>query len=315
MHQHDAKLRFLQAKTHTNPHTLKPFFLHLALLLLGHTVLVAQTGPPASNIYLLPWQSDSNGLFKPGRPTLVNYDNFDQYDNQPVLFRGAWYFSSVRKAQQSDIMVYYPDINETFFVSNTLTRSEYSPTPMPDSMHLSVVVVTEDGHSQHLYQLNPVTGEETVLIDTFDNIGYHYWVTERDVVLFRVGEPHTLGVFNLRTKEYKPLDAHIGRCLQRSPRGDLSFVHNTDEPEVFICVYNFQTGQTSKIIPLLPESEDFIWLPDGSLLMGNGTGLYQFRPGKDQTWNLVGDFQKYGFKKITRLALGANGQLAIVDQL
>ncbi|HNL38695.1 MAG TPA: hypothetical protein PKH43_06170, partial [Saprospiraceae bacterium] len=66
------------------------------------------------------------------------------------------------------------------------------------------------------------------------------------------------------------------------------------------------------VVKTLPGSEDFVVLPDGTYLAGNGPKLYQYKPGVQTDWKEIANLSRYGVKKITRLAYGKDNRLAVV---
>ncbi|MBC8153782.1 MAG: hypothetical protein H7Z72_12800, partial [Bacteroidetes bacterium] len=65
----------------------------------------------------------------------------------------------------------------------------------------------------------------------------------------------------------------------------------------------------------LEGSEDFVWTPDGTLLMCRGAILYQCKPANAPTWTQLADFSALGINQLTRLAIDPQGKkLALVGQ-
>jgi hypothetical protein len=112
------------------------------------------------------------------------------------------------------------------------------------------------------------------------------------------------------------LAQNIGRSLHRIPghRGQFSFVQKSDQ-DWWISAYDLKTRQSTPLIKTLPKSEDCAWLPDGTLLMAQGSRLFKWRRGKDRDWQLVAELAAVGVGGITRLAVNGKGdQLALVAQ-
>ena len=61
-------------------------------------------------------------------------------------------------------------------------------------------------------------------------------------------------------------------------------------------------------------SEDFVIAADGAFLAGQGAKLFQYDPRRQNDWLEIADLSRYGVQRITRLALGADGKLAVVVQ-
>jgi len=64
-------------------------------------------------------------------------------------------------------------------------------------------------------------------------------------------------------------------------------------------------------VQTLAGREDMAWTPDGTMVMGDGSDLYAWRPGG--TWWRIADLSSSGAHGITRLAVSPSGdRIAIV---
>ncbi|MBK8554478.1 MAG: hypothetical protein IPL65_01330 [Lewinellaceae bacterium] len=59
-------------------------------------------------------------------------------------------------------------------------------------------------------------------------------------------------------------------------------------------------------------SEDFVVLPDGSFMAGQGSKLFYFSTVYNG-WKELADLRMYGVKNISRMAVSADGKLVVVD--
>ena len=76
---------------------------------------------------------------------------------------------------------------------------------------------------------------------------------------------------------------------------------------------DMESYEIKEIIETLPESQDYIWTPDGIILMGDGKKIYKFDPLTDTTWVELADLSLYGLGKFTRLAINPQvSKLAVV---
>lgn len=268
-----------------------------------------------SNIYLT--QMDSIGLhqFMFSAPVSIIPSNLPAgYNNQPFFDGNKIYYSSKRDGKQTDIYAYDRLTTQTTQITAT-PESEYSPQLMPDGVQLSCVRIETDGVTQRLCRL-PLDGsaEPKVLMDSVFNVGYHVWLNSAELALFIVGQPHQLGIYNAWSQEkVKSINENVGRCIARTIHSEVSFTHDTREDEVYIKIYNPNTKRESRLVPILPESEDYAWLPDGSLLGGSGSHLYHFVPGHDSNWIEIANFAPFGINHITRISVRGDGLIAIVS--
>lgn len=81
-----------------------------------------------------------------------------------------------------------------------------------------------------------------------------------------------------------------------------------------IMMYNLRTGKTQPLIPILEGNGFYAWAPFCALIMGVGPKLFEFKPGKDKDWQLIGNLSAQGIKNISRLAIDPEAQwLAIIN--
>jgi hypothetical protein len=157
-------------------------------------------------------------------------------------------------------------------------------------------------------------GKPTVLIDNLI-VGYHAWIDEDRLLLFVLGEPQTLHVYNVKTKEDKVLAERIGRSLHKIPdQNAMSFVHKISESEWIIKRWDVASSEITTIIKTLSGREDLCWTPDGRIIMSDGMKIYSIDPFKEKEWSEI--VIKSGsdlLKGTTRLAIDRKGKkLALV---
>lgn len=280
-------------------------------LLISSSVSWAQ---PATNIYLFKIEDFKKHGFVLSEPNIIN-DAEGVYNNQPHFFEDKIYYSSIRNGKTSDIFEYDMSTFSTSRITNTPTISEFSPTVMFSKKFLSTVEIEADGKTQRLWKVfrNGKTNQSLIMDNVF-NVGYHAWLDAHHLALFIVGEPHKLVYTHVKTQETIQIAENIGRCIQITPRGDLSYVQVQGDRS-FLKVWNFDTKQTSSITELLSGSEDYAWLPDNTLIMAVGSKLYTFRTGKDNEWRLLTDLSVHGINDISRIAVKDKNTIAIVSSI
>lgn len=279
--------------------------------LLFASVTFAQSTPPATDIYLVEMQVQ-NGQMHFSKP--YNITNRDGYDNQPMFSNDgqSLLYTSIREDKQADIYQYHLADSSITRLTDT-KESEYSPTIMLDSEHFSVVRVEADS-SQRLWKFAFTKGEPSVILSNVQPVGYHAWLNEQIVALFILGEPHTLLFANTRTGESREVIGNIGRSLHKIPNVDaISFVHKISEKEWWIKRVDVD-DDFSSLVPTLEGSEDYAWMPDGTILMGQGAKLFRFDPYHEkEKWIEVHDFGDQGLRSISRIAVSPfQDRLALV---
>ena len=267
--------------------------------------------PPATEIYLfdLSIKKDKVSISNP-----VNITNHKGYDNQPSFHpeKTIIYYSSSNEDGRTDIRSYDYKTKQTKSITET-TEKEYSPIVTPDGQYLSCIIQRDNG-AQDLGKYPVDGGEPIVLIDNLI-VGYHVWADNSHLGLFVLGTPNKFYYHLLPTKKDVVIEDNIGRSLHRVPgEGAISFVHKVSDKEWVIKKLQTETMKVSKIANTLGGAEDLCWLPDGKIVMSDGTKLSFLQPDKSQNWNAV-EIESGAdvLKGVSRLAVSTNGKkLAIV---
>ena len=268
-------------------------------------------GQPATDIYLfdLSIKKDKVSISNP-----INITIHKGYDNQPSFHpeKTIIYYSSTNDDGRTDIRSYDYKSKQTKSITQT-TEKEYSPTVTPDGQYLSCIIQRDNG-AQDLGKYPIDGGEPMVLIDNLI-VGYHVWADNSHLGLFVLGTPNTFHYYLLPMKKDATLGENIGRSLHRIPgESAISFVHKASEKEWVIKKLQTETMQISNLGTTLNGSEDLSWLPDGKIVMSDGTKLFYLQPDKGQNWNAVEiESGANVLKGVSRLAVSTNGKkLAVV---
>ncbi|WP_018622038.1 TolB family protein [Spirosoma luteum] len=285
----------------------------LSLLLSGTGKTFGQT-PPDSDIFLVDLIF-KNQIIQAGKP--VNITQRKGYDNQPSFTPDgkSILYTSMREDGQTDI--YRFDLQSTVTTQLTQTpEGEYSPTVTPDTAYFSVIRVESD-KTQRLWKF-PMSGvgAPALVLENVKPVGYHCWLTPDSLALFILGSPNSLQLARVSTGDTARMQGSVGRSLHKIPgKQALSFVHKRTPIDWEIKQLDLQTNRITVIAPTLSGSEDFVWTPDGLLLMAQGSSLYVFNPKIDLRWTQLADFSSAGIKQLTRLAIDPGGKkLALVGQ-
>lgn len=284
-----------------------------AFATLSANVALGQS-PPDADIFLVDLTLTSQPA-QVGKP--VNITQRKGYDNQPSFTPDgkSILYTAMQDDGQTDIYRY--DLQQR--KSSPLTRtaeSEYSATVTPDRAYFSVIRVEKD-KAQRLWKF-PIsgTGEPMLVLEKVKPVGYHCWLTGDWLALFILGSPNSLQLAHVGAGDTTRIESSIGRSLHKIPgKNALSFVHKRTATEWDIKQLDLKTNQITTIAPTLTGSEDFVWTPDGTLLMCQGTALYQLKPVATPTWTKLADFSSLGIKQLNRLAIDGEGKkLALVGQ-
>lgn len=252
-------------------------------------------------------------------PRFLTQFNPKGYNNQPRFFSPSELYLTVQipsDTTQTEIYALNLLLHTNTRVTATSTP-EYSPTLMPGGRRFSAVRVEADG-SQRLWSF-PLDRSDNgqPVFPALTNVGYHCWLNDTLAAVFLVGETdsqHSLALVSLRSQTPRRIAFRAGRCLQKMPDGRLAYVLKATEQTWFIKLFDPRDNTSTDLVKTLPGSEDFAILPDGTFLAGNGAKLFQFNPRRQRDWLEIADLSRYGVRSITRLAVSADGKLAVVVQ-
>lgn len=253
-----------------------------------------------------------------GSPKFLTAFNPKGYNNQPKFFADNELWLTTQfpaDTTQTDIVALDLTAKTYTRVTNTLTTAEYSPTPMPGGKRFSAIRVEEDGQ-QRLWSF-PIDRSDNGRPEfpKIFNVGYHCWLSDTLAALFIVGDdgaPHTLQVAGLGKQAPRRLASNAGRCLLKTAAGDLAFVQKATEQTWFLKTWKAATNEQTIVVKMPAGVEDFAILPDGAYLSSDGARLLIYRAGSDAGWREMTNLSKYGVKKITRIAVGKDGKVAVV---
>jgi Tol biopolymer transport system component len=244
----------------------------------------------------------------------INISNNEGYDNQPSFSPDGYtlYYSSHRNGE-TDLVAYNTTTGSQSWLTNTSSRSEYSPTITPDSSFLSFISLTNDG-VQEFRKIHLGTGKET-LIESNPIIGYFVWITPQSYLCFVLPtneQPATLQIHHTATGEKIILGERPGRSFHQIPSSNaVSYIQNIQD-EASIFSYQLETDDSELIGSTLENSQDMAWLPTGEIIMGKGSELF-INKGND--WYSIGNFENYSIYQITRIAINSTGtKIALVAE-
>ncbi len=264
----------------------------------------ASIAQPATEVYLFSLKN------KKGRLTVSNGKNISKntgYDNQPAFLPDSQslLFTS-QQGDQNDVIRYYIATGRKE-VLITSAGSEYSPTPIPGQDAFSSIIQEKSG-LQLLWKYN-IDGKKRDLVVPDLVIGYHAWINENELVAFVLGEPNTMQLITVGGKA-RIVAENIGRSLHLIPgQNKISYLDKSGEAWI-IKAMDPVSEETSKLIPAFEGSEDYTWTPDGQIIMGNGSKLYQWK--SDSEWIEFADLSSINLTGITRLDVSPDGQKLVV---
>ncbi len=291
-------------------------FLCLEVLCMGWAVLLSAQRLPHYDLLLFSINQRLDSLWHPFAPRFLTAFNPEGYNNQPCFFSPHEVYLTVQQppdTTQTDLYALNLLLNTITRVTAT-TTSEYSPARMPDGKHFSAVRVEANGQ-QRLWAL-PLDRSSAgyPLLSDVNNIGYYCWLRDTLLALFLVGDSeyaHALALASIPLLGLRKVAVGIGRCLQKTPDGRLSFVQKIVGQGAYLKTYDPTRGVAETLIRMPEGTEDFALLPDGAYWVGHGSRLLQFHPHRQRDWVPVTDLSPYGIRTISRIAISPDGRLSI----
>ncbi len=295
-----------------------------SILLVGLCSQLSAQRLPTTNILAFDLKPIGDSIYQFKNPKFLTGFNKQGYNNQPYFMSDDELYITVQRSldtTQTDIFALNLRSNALTQVTATV-ESEYSPTFVPPAggsdnqqYKFSCVRVEADGQNSQRLWTFPISRANNgeAAIRTIRNVGYHYWIDYRDVLLFLVDNPHKMVIADTRDESTRFITSNVGRCFQELPNGDIAFLHKMSEDTWLLKQLNTKNYTTKLITAALPGSEDFCILGDGTIIMAQGTKLFKFNKGIDTNWLEIGDFSYYGMSNISRLAVnGAENRLVMV---
>lgn len=243
----------------------------------------------------------------------INVSNKSGYDNQPQFIDNSTLVYSSTRENQTDIAVYNVKTKERSWLSSTKS-SEFSPTKIPNQNSVSAIKQGLD-NSQKLVSYSLMHADENIIIDDLV-VGYHTWINDH-IVYTAILENDGLALYETNTKTNKDTQiiSSIGRSLNPIKNGEGLFYINATSKPATINLYDSSTKSDTIITKLKGLSQDFTVTPNNTLLMADGSILYQRHYKNDSKWIKSQLLSEFGIKNITRLAVSPDGtKMAVVAE-
>ena len=182
------------------------------------------------------------------------------YNNQPFLVdTGLYYTHEVvdeNGQSQTDIAFYDFTSKSSVNITNTPV-SEYSPTLMPNQQALSAIVVEADG-KQKLWQY-PLAEESVAsrVFEWIEPVGYHAWGADEDLIMFILGEPHTLQYTHVAAAKPRVIAGDIGRTLIFDKHTNSYLFSYNKNNQHWVARFMPQTEEVSDLFRLPESVQDF----------------------------------------------------------
>ena len=273
------------------------------LVTIPHTALAAM---PKSEILLAKLNTEY-GL------QVSRITNNDVYNNQPLLTQSGIYFTKevLTDGQSQTDLAFYDFSNQQVENLTNTPVSEYSPTLTPNGDALSAIVVEADG-KQKLWQYpfdHSVTPSR--IFEWIEPVGYHAWGAKNDMVMFILGEPHTLQYTQVAAAKPKVVAQNIGRTLTfNHTLGAYTFSYNKANQH-WLASYDPRQDVVTDLFRLPQHVQDYAFKDANTVIYAVGGRVYQRRLTNPEPVSLWLDLTPYCDSHITRMSY-LNEQLAFV---
>jgi hypothetical protein len=234
------------------------------------------------------------------------------YDNQPSFtLKGdaVLYTASDDKGKTDTWKFSLPDGKPVHLTAYPLNL--YSPTQTPDGKSFSAIGVAPDS-TQRLWRI-PMDGHGApAMINDNLKVGYHVWTGDHALVVYVLpasgsprGTPSTLQIIDDHNGPAEVVATNVGRALAKIPGRDaITFQQIVKDSLPWIVELDLKTKGMRRLVQAPKGADYHVWAPNGSLLTAMGSGLYRYT---DDGWAPIANFEKYGVKNISRIAVSPKG--------
>lgn len=284
--------------------------------------VIAQSGPAGTDIFVADLGKNAKGFWQ-----LKNYNKVTTrrgYDNQPYFLpdgSGLLYTAIFLKdggKTQADSFEYQFASKKHINLTKSDELSEYSPTMMNNGKMFSSIVVEKDG-KQKLWAYPWKNRNRPYRLMNLAPVGYHVWGKNNDIVMFVLGEPHTLQYRRDARSKSKIVAENIGRSLRyNADRDAFSFTKSTDNKTWWLSEYTPKDNKVKALVPMPKESGYYTWINSKTAVTSVGNVLYLWSynaSGKSivEDWLPWVDASSFCAKNISRLAVNKDSsKLAFV---
>ncbi|MFC1554808.1 TolB family protein [candidate division KSB1 bacterium] len=299
---------------------IKILYLNIFLLLWFFSIAFGQ-GAPGTDIFLGEIKFDGTEIMI---SKINNITDRDGYDNQPYFttYGKSLLFTSDREDAQTDIYIYDILKKTTTVIHKTSPEAEYSANPVlgTNGKYYSSIRVEADG-TQRLWKFPLGNGQPEIIFKDIKPVGYHAWIDNNTVAMFVLADranniPITLQIGDTRTGRSETVEENIGRSIHKVPgEKSVSFVHKEGNENWTVKEYDLGKRSFKNLVKTLPGKEDYFWIDDDTIIMGNGSKLFGFDiSGNSKDWIEICDLSSYGVKDISRLAVSpGSDRIAVVS--
>ncbi len=244
----------------------------------------------------------------------LNISHRKGYDNQPIFNSDNKSILYVRidSTQQADVMQYQISKKQTTYLTKTEV-SEYSPNISPDGKSFTCVVVEKDS-TQRIWKYGLDGTFQSILNEATDSVGYYTWLNQDSLLYYKLTNPHSLRVLDLKNQTDKWLCNNPTRAFKKVNYSLFVYaVKNATNTE--FRIYNPTLRESKWYCVANATYEDFLWHPVFGLVVSDEAELKRYNE-KTQNWEVLFSLASFGITKITRFNFDSKTkQLVVVSHL
>lgn len=271
---------------------------------------------PSSAIYLVQPSGINSNTITYDHPKYLTNFNPSGYNNHPFFIDEDRLIISSKMPDQAE-----PDLYELNTAAETIKKltqtisGEYSVAKIPNTNQLSFVR-QENYENETLIRVwefpNENSGPGHPIFPHLTNTGYHCWLNANQIVLFMVEGANRLVLTDREGLNLTTISEYPGRCFKVLPNGNLIYSSEIPNEGPMLKIFNPNTLASVALAQPLGDAQDFE-VVDESIIMAKGKKLFQLDwTQTSPEWKEFTDLDWLPGKKISRMALSHNGQLAIV---
>lgn len=300
---------------------MRPIFLSLAIAISAVYAVQAQV-IQKSNVFVFDLTQLNDSTIQFSKPRYLTEFNATGYNNHPAFFNKNELCISVQMPNERQPDLYVFDLEKKTKTRITQTpEGEFSPQPMSDGFRFSAI-------RQEFTPTDTLIRLWEFPLDRLNNgrpvfkyqtkMGYYWWLNTQQVAAFLNNNPPDLAIGDVRTDEFRVIANNVGRCFRQFSNGNLVYVKKSAYDDWMLMQRRVSgadwiNAAPVEIIETVAGAEDFVLLPDGSILMAKGSRIFHYSTrSKNVKWREVANLQFYDITNITRLAISPDLKLALV---
>lgn len=254
---------------------------------------------PKSDVFLVDVEVKNN-LLKAEKAIKINKNI--GYNSQP-FFQDAnslLYSTEVNTKGNVHLAKYIIKSRKTLKFTNGKT-SEFSPALTDDKSAVAAVVVEEDS-TQRVWLFDAVTGaKKSCVHQGTDSVGYYALIGKDTMIYYKLSDPHSLRVVNVKTGEDNWLCDNPTRSFKKiNPTTFFYIIREERQNQIYF--FDIPTKKATLFAKdERPENFDYVWVSDLGMVKSERSKLFRYSP-ETKVWIELTDLSSFGVQKITRFA-------------